>query len=188
MLVKKLLFVVLCLLALSALPAAAQDTTETAPASTTINISMTDYNFVVDGQKPGDPLVLQIGQSYEIHFTNNSATKVPHEVLMGKDPKMDGKYKHDYKTFLLDGEEVTFSGQMNGQDFDVVATGMSEFELPPGGDLSISFTLTDDKKVGDWEMGCFEFLSTTNSDSNPGPSHYDVGMHLPIKVTPAASS
>jgi hypothetical protein len=188
MFVKNLL-VAATLLALMVLPAAAQDASSpTPPPPIPINITMTDYNFVVEGLAANQPLELHVGQPYEIHFKNTSATQMPHEVLMGKDAMtLKGGFKHDYSTPMLDDVEVELSGEMNGHEFLVGAAGLNEFELPVGGEITISFTLPDEK-VGEWEMGCFEFLSMDNTVDNPGPTHYDAGMHLAISVKPAAAT
>ena len=170
-------------------PVFAQDETTPAPdAVTEFNITMSDYKFTVEGQDASQPLHLEVGQLYRLHLTSTSVTKIAHEILFGKNPNVVAGTSHlDYADPLLADVEVLFSGTNNGGDFAFAATGMKELEVEPGQELTLEFTLPD-SKVGAWEIGCFEFMSMTSTDANPGPSHYDVGMHLPVIVTPPASS
>src|SRR6266568_9512405 len=168
--------IVLLLLCVSA-PTFAQD--ETIPAPDTaieFNITMNDYTFTVAGQDAKQPLQLQARQLYRLHVTSASSLKIAHEILFGKNPNVVAGTSHlDFADPLLADVEVLFSGSNNGADFAFAATGMKELEVQPGQELTIEFTLPDDK-VGNWEIGCFEFMSMTSTDANPGPSHYDVGM------------
>lgn len=184
------LFAMLALLVLViSAPVFAQDETTPAPDSAVeFNITMNDYNFAIAGQDATQPLQLQAGQMYRLHLTNGSTVKTPHEILFGKNPNVVAGTSHlDYADPMLADVEVLFSGTNNGADFTFAANGMKELEMAPGQELTLEFTLPD-AKVGDWEMGCFEFLNLASTDENPGPSHYDVGMHLPIVVSAAASS
>ncbi len=109
-----------------------------------------------------------------------------HEILFGRNPQiLDGTIHLDYTEPLLNDVPVTLTGTFGGHDFLFSANGMNELEIPTGGQLTLDFTLPD-AKVGNWEVGCFEFLSMDNTDEHPGPTHYDVGMHLPIVVRPAS--
>jgi len=146
------------------------------------NITMSDYSFSVEGQKAGAPLQLQTGQDYQLTFTNASALKMAHEVLFGKDvTKFPGGFSHTFKTPLLADVPVMLVDPAD-KDFMVDMAGLDEFQIGVGRQTTIEFTLPD-SKVGSWEMGCFEFVSMDNTDDKPGPTHYDVGMHLPIVVT-----
>lgn len=169
-------------------PVFAQDETTPAPdAAIEFNITMTDYNFVVDGLEANQPLQLEAGQAYRLHVMNNSTTMMAHEVLMGRNANtLEGGFKHDYAEPMLSDVEVVLTSQMDGKDFLIGVAGLNEFELSVGQEMTLEFTLPDDK-VGDWEIGCFEFLSMENTEENPGPTHYDVGMHLPIEVSAANS-
>jgi len=184
---RKLAAASILFLFLFGLPALAQDgANPAAPPAIEFNISLTDYNFAVEGLDAGKPLALTAGQTYRLHFSNDSAMKMGHEVLFGKNANVVAGSSHlDYADSLLDDVEVLLSGTINGNDFVFVSSGMKELEVASGQALTIEFTLPDDK-VGDWEIGCFEFLSTTNTDDNPGPTHYDVGMHIPVVVSAAA--
>jgi len=148
-----------------------------------INIAMSDYSFVVDGQKPDQPLELQAGQPYVLTFTNKSESKMAHEVLFGKDVTKLGDFAHTYADPLLSDVPVMLTSAADA-DFMINVPGLDQFQIGADKAITIEFTLPDEK-VGDWELGCFEYLSMTNSDDNPGPTHYDVGMHLPIVVMAA---
>jgi hypothetical protein len=169
-------------------PVFAQDETTPMPDSVIeFNITLSDYNFTVAGQDALQPLQLQAGQTYRLHLTSTSLTKIAHEILFGKNPNVVAGTSHlDFADSMLADVEVLFSGSNNGTDFVFAASGMKELEVAPGQELTLEFTLPNDK-VGDWEIGCFEFMSMTSTDENPGPSHYDVGMHLPVIVSAAAS-
>ena len=171
---------------LLSLPVFAQEhNMDMATDAVVFNISMTDYSFVVDGLDANQPLELQAGQVYQMHFRNDSSLNMAHEVLVGRNPNtLEGGFKHDFAEPLLSDVEVMLTSQMDGKDFMIGAAGLNEFELAVGQEITLEFTLPDDK-VGDWEIGCFEFLSMDNSEDNPGPTHYDVGMHLPITVRAA---
>jgi hypothetical protein len=182
---KKHLFIAVLLVLLAALPAAAQQHSMTMPTDAIkFNITLTDYSFVVEGQAADQPLELQAGQAYELHFKNDSATQMAHEVLFGKDPTIiGGQFKHDFTTPLLGDVPVMLSNPLD-KDFMVNVPGLDQFQIGVGKEITLDFTLPDDK-VGDWELGCFEYVSMDNNDENPGPTHYDKGMHLPIIVKPA---
>lgn len=186
---KALFTIAVIVVLITSLPALARaQSTETASAAVEFNITLTDYSFVIEGLEAEQPLQLQAGQAYLLHFKNTSATLMSHEVLIGKDPLMlPGGFKHDYSEALLGDVEVVLSSQMDGKDFTIGAAGLNEFELAVGQEMTLEFTLPDDK-VGDWEMGCFQFLSMDDTEEHPGPSHYDVGMHLPIVVSPASDT
>ena len=148
-----------------------------------INIALSDYHFIVDGQKPDAPLALQAGQDYQITFTNKSESKMAHEVLFGKNVTKLGNFAHTYTDPLLSDVPVMLTSPSDS-DFMVNVAGLDQFQIGVDKSVTIEFTLPD-SKVGDWEMGCFEYLSMSDSDTHPGPTHYDVGMHLPITVTAA---
>ena len=105
-----------------------------------------------------------------------------HEILFGRNPtKYPGGYAHTYSEPLLDDVAVMLTNPLD-KDFMVNVPGLDQFQIGVGKQMTIEFTLPD-SKVGSWEMGCFEFVSMNNSEANPGPTHYDVGMHLPIVVS-----
>ncbi len=179
---------ILGVLLLAALPVAAQEDSGSAlPDAVEFNITLTDYSFVVEGMEANQPLELQAGQPYVFHFTNASGSHMAHEVLVGQNAMtLEGGFKHDYETPMLDDVEAVLTIQMGDYEYLVGAAGLNEFEVPPDGEINLSITLPE-TKVGEWEIGCFEFLSMDNTEEDPGPTHYDVGMHLPIIVTAAVS-
>jgi uncharacterized cupredoxin-like copper-binding protein len=141
---------------------------------------MTEYQFQVEGQDLGTPLELKTGEAYKLHFTN--AGKLPHEVLLGKDPiEVKPRVHLDLEENLLQDVEVTIEGKMNDQDFEIVAPGLIEIQMMPSQELTLVFTLPEEK-AGDWLMSCFTFVDPKATDENPGATHHDVGMHLPITV------
>lgn len=154
--------------------------------ATAINVTMTEYKFLIEGQDENTPLKLQAGKEYEIDFKNSGNLK--HEVLIGSDPIVikDG-YHHDFNNLLLSDVEVEVSGQMNDKEFAIGVAGLNEFELNPGQELAIDFTLPDNK-AGDWEMGCFVSVDPNATDEDPGAGHYDIGMHIPVNVVSGSAS
>ena len=180
--------IALLVLAIGAPAFAQEESTPSPDTPVEFNITMTDYKFSVDGLAPDQPLQLEVGQAYRLHITSASQSKIAHEILFGKNANVVAGTSHlDYADPMLADVEVLFSATNNGGDFTFAATGMAELEVAPGQELTLEFTLPDDK-VGNWEIGCFEFMDMTNTDANPGPTHYDVGMHLPVVVSAAASS
>ena len=152
---------------------------------TTINISMSEYKYVVDGQKDGDPIKLETGKPYRLVFHNVGTLE--HEVLIGQAAiTITGGFKHDFKSALLEDVETVITNGQAESGFTVGAAGLAEFELRVKQDLAISFTLPDDK-VGDWELGCFVSLDPKATADNPGAGHYDVGMHLLVTVVKGGS-
>jgi len=147
---------------------------------TVFNITMKDYQFVVEGQELNAPIQLEVGKPYTLHFIHEGADE--HEVLIGEGAiEVAADIHHDFTTSLLEDVEVSIVGQMNDNDFVIGVPGLNEFEMNPGQELSISFTLPEDK-IGDWEMGCFVYLDKEATEENPSPTHYDAGMHLTINV------
>ena len=159
---------------------------QAADEPTVLNISMSEYKFVVDGQKEGDPIRLETGKPYRLVFHNIGTSE--HEALIGQQPKIiAGGYKHDFTNNLLEDVETTITNGQEESGFTIGAAGLAEFELLVKQDLAIEFTLPDDK-VGDWELGCFVSLDPKATEENPGAGHYDVGMHLPVTVVKGSSS
>ncbi len=159
---------------------------QAADEPTTFDISMSEYKYVVEGQKEGDPIKLETGKLYRFVFHNLGTSE--HEALIGQEPKtITGGFKHDFTNNLLEDVETTITNGQEESGFTIGATGFAEFELLVKQDLALEFTLPDDK-VGDWELGCFVSLDPNAPEDNPGAGHYDVGMHLPITVIKGSSS
>jgi len=146
------------------------------------NITMKEYTVEVDGMEKDTPLQFEVGKLYELHFTNAGALQ--HEVLMGQNALVtDTEYNFhlDFERNLLDDVEVSVVGEMNGAEFVIGTAGLVEFEVNPGQELTISFTLPEDK-IGDWQIGCFVSIDPEATDDNPGLTHFDLGMKLPVVV------
>ncbi len=164
---------------LVALPVAAQDM-----STTVINVTLNEYHFIVEGQELDQPLQLESGTEYQIHFTNEGT--LTHEVLIGSGPiDIGNEIHHDFEEALLGDVEVSVTGQMNDEEFVIGVAGLNEFELDPGQALDITFTLPD-SKIGTWEIGCFVSVNLDAPADNPGVGHYDLGMHLPVEVVAAS--
>jgi hypothetical protein len=145
-----------------------------------VNISLTEYKFSVEGEADDQPLQLETGATYRIHFKNVGLFK--HEVLIGSDPKIiQGGFKHDFENLLLSDVEVEISSSEDNPQFVIGVPGLNEFELAPQQELMVSFTLPEDK-IGAWEMACFVSIDPNAPEDNPGEGHYDVGMHIPVNV------
>src|ERR1041385_540688 len=95
---------------------------------TTINISMSEYKFVVEGQKEGDPIQLETGKPYRLVFHNRGTSE--HEALIGQEPKIiTGGFKHDFTNNLLEDVETTITNGQEESGFTIGAAGLAEFEL-----------------------------------------------------------
>ena len=170
-------------LSLLAVAFVSADDNASAPNQIEYNISMKEYGFVVEGLNAGEPLTLQVGQPYTLHIKNEGT--LAHEMLIGQDAIVTNKANNwhlDFAENLLGDVETDTSGVMNGAEFTIATPGMGEFELQPGQELSLSFTLPEGK-VGNWQIGCFVFSDPNATDANPGVSHYDLGMKYPVVVT-----
>lgn len=157
---------------------------EIEPEAIVFDISLIEYQIVINGLQPGDSLELEAGQPYTFNFVNDGTGE--HEILFGQNAieLMEGSHL-DYEVSLLDDVEVSISGLMGDKNFIIGVTGLIEFEVYPGQELSFTFTLPEDK-VGEWEMGCFIFLNADATEENPSPTHFDVAMHRAIHVVSAS--
>jgi hypothetical protein len=162
-----------------ALPAVAQQA-EVEPISYTIVIN--DYTFAVEGQPPGEGLTLQAGQLYRLMFRNDGLVK--HEVLFGREAIQTDGFFTDYAEHLLIETETAVFGVMMEDTFEIETFGLHELELTHGQELAVEFTLPEDL-IGMWELGCFVALNPDATADYTGPTHYDVGMKLPLEVVEA---
>lgn len=143
---------------------------------------MNDYSFTVEGQEAGEGLTLEVGQLYRLVFRNDGL--VLHEVLIGRNPSQEGDFMGDYAEHLLEDVLVDVYGVGEAFTFEVVSPGFLEMELAHGQELAIQFTLTEDY-IGEWEIGCFAPLNPNAAADEHGPTHYDVGMVIPLEVVAA---
>jgi uncharacterized cupredoxin-like copper-binding protein len=147
------------------------------------NITMKEYEFDVEDMEAGAPLEFEAGELYELHFTN--AGEVEHEVLIGQNPLVtdaENNFHLDFEANLLDDVEVSIRGEMNDADFVIGVTGLIEFEINPGQELTLSFTLPEEK-VGEWQIACFVSVDPDATEEEPGATHFDLGMTLPVVVS-----
>ncbi|MEP6987172.1 MAG: hypothetical protein ABI970_16315 [Chloroflexota bacterium] len=158
---------------------------QAADEPTVLTINVSEYKYVVDGLKEGDPIKLETGKPYQLVFTNAGTGE--HEALFGSEPKILNGFKHDFTNNLLEDVETTITDGQDESGFTIGATGLAEFEIIVKQKLAIEFTLPDDK-VGEWEMGCFVSLDPKAPEDNPGAGHYDVGMHIPVIVVKGSAS
>ena len=98
-----------------------------------LKISVGELFFQVEGQEKNSPLVLETGTEYELVFKN--VGMVLHEVILGRQMKLEQGMAAGYQELLLEDVEV-------------------ETLLEPGVELRVAFTLPDEK-AGEWEIGCF---------------------------------
>jgi uncharacterized cupredoxin-like copper-binding protein len=176
----------LCLLSVGLLTAQEDEAGAEEPFAV-YNFSMQEFSFLVEGMEEGAPLQLEAGKLYELHFTNEGA--LMHELLAGQEALVtdaEHDYHLDFATNLLDDVEVSISGEMNGEPFIIGVAGLVEFELSPGQSLTISFTLPEEK-VGEWEIACFSSIDPKATEENPGLTHFDLGMKVPVVVSAPSS-
>lgn len=149
------------------------------------NITMKEFEFHADDMEAMEPLEFEVGQLYELHFKNEGSLE--HEVLIGQNPLVtdaEHNYHLDFDGNLLDDVEVSIRGEMNDADFVIGVTGLVEFELNSGQELTLSFVLPEDK-IGEWEIACFVSVDPDATEDNPGATHFDLGMKWPIVVSAA---
>jgi uncharacterized cupredoxin-like copper-binding protein len=155
----------LCFLVLASLTAlgVAQEE-EATPEATKLAFTLNEMNFILAGQEPNTPVVLETGKSYALEFTN--VGKLKHEVLWGRSPiKTATGALEDYETNLFASTEAV----VDNKGWEVVNAGLIEVVLEPGQTLEVIVTIPEEMK-GDWEMGCFQ------------PGHYEAGMHAAIVI------
>ncbi len=181
------LFVVLVVTAALTLKTTHVVRADDAPAK--ITIDMEDFHFTVEGQQPSTPILLKVGQLYDMTIKNTG--KYAHEIWWGRDPRMveDEGRLDGYKTNLLENVAVAITGtQPNSTDpFEIDINGLVEIEEAPGQQFTIEFKLPDSAK-GQWEIGCFQPMpkatETAPATDTPAPDvpHYTVGMKLDLIV------
>jgi uncharacterized cupredoxin-like copper-binding protein len=150
------------------------------------NISLTEYVIQVEGMEEGQALEFVVGQPYELHFSNDGTLE--HEILVGQEALVtdtEMNYHLDFERNLLNDVETFIKGEMNGEDFAIGVSGLIEFEINPGQELTIGFTLPEEK-LGEWEFACFVSSSPDATEEEPGLTHFDLGMMLPVMVLAAS--
>jgi uncharacterized cupredoxin-like copper-binding protein len=148
-----------------------QQTSESATAATTapdtIEVTMKDFAY-----EP-DTLTIPAGQEITLQFTNTGA--VEHYFVVGNTMAGD---KDGFEQNLFRGVSLEKNKPAEGHDDEAHEEEEddhpNEFELPPGGSGSITFTLPPEK-AGTYRIACFE---TTGEQK-----HYEMGMKGALTVT-----
>jgi uncharacterized cupredoxin-like copper-binding protein len=137
---------------------------EAATDVTKLAFTLNEMSFILEGQQPNTPVVLEAGKSYALTFEN--VGKIKHEVLWGRSPiKTATGALEDYETNLFASTEAI----VDSKGWEVVNAGLIELVLEPGQTLEVMITIPEEMK-GDWDMGCFQ------------PGHYEAGMHAAIVI------
>lgn len=179
------LCVAMSLALISAVLLSAQDV-DVGDAPVSYTVHLTEYMMHVDDMEMDAALEFEVGKEYQITFINDGS--VEHEILIGQNALVtdaENNYHLDFETNLLDDVEMSILGEMDGKEFVVGVSGLIEFELNPGLQLTIDFTLPEDK-VGDWELACFVSVDPEATEENPGITHFDLGMKMPVVVKAAS--
>ncbi len=135
-----------------------------AQAEQTLNISLNNFSFTLEGQGPNEAIKLEAGKTYAFHFKNTD--KLDHEILWGQSFMLNDKgQREDYETNLFEAIEI----KVEGDGWDAISPGLIELELKAGKEIEIVVSIPEDVK-GEWEMGCFV------------TGHHEAGMHTPIVI------
>lgn len=138
------------------------------------NIRLNEFTYEAQEIEAEGAIVLKAGNTYRITFENTGL--IEHEIMIGAETKtmeMEGmEMLHGYHHDLLSDMPVSIMGEMNEQMFSLTVRDLSEIRLQPAQQMTVEFTLPDDK-VGDYELGCFL------------PGHYQANMRMPVQVVSA---
>lgn len=131
---------------------------------------MSEFFFQVEGQAPGEPLVVQAGQRVKLEIKNEGV--IFHEAMFGAEANGNGD--HGYVENLLEGVGVKIGHEMimgnTERTLGMEIEGFEEVELDPGIGVSIEFTVPASYAGRTFEIGCFV------------PGHYEAGMKLALVV------
>ncbi len=130
---------------------------------TTLEISMGEMFFQLEGQEQNAAIVLEAGETYAIEFKNVGAVK--HVAFIGREVVTEDGVAVGYATNLLEDVEV----KLEGAGWEVEAPGFIELELEPAEEAELIVTIPESLK-GEWEIGCFI------------PGHYQAGMKAPFVI------
>ena len=148
-----------------------QQTSESAPAAATapdtIEVTMKDFAYAPD------TLTIPAGQEVTLQFTNTGA--VEHYFVVGNTitDDNDGFEQNLFRGVALEKNKQTEGGDEAAHE-EEEDDHPNEFELPPGGSGSITFTLPPEK-AGTYQIACFEVTG--------GQKHYEMGMEGALTVT-----
>lgn len=151
-----------------------QQDSSTADASSTsadtIEVTMTDFAY-----EPSR-ITVPAGQTVTLQFTNAGA--VEHYFVVGDTVASDND---GFEQNLFRGVSIEKTKQSEGdeeEEHQEEEGHENEFELPPGGSGSMTFTLPP-SKAGTYTIACFE---TTGNEA-----HYRMGMQGTLTVTTSAN-
>jgi len=171
---------------------------------TAVTITMNEYGFLIDAQAIGTPMTLKTGTAYILTIKNSG--NMAHEIWFGRDTKIQNGRVDGYTTNLFTGVDmaVTIPTTTTANPLEMDTTAFYEVYLNPAEVVQLTFTLPT-TAAGKWELGCFQPLPTPNATADSSamtmpaataaatsaataaaavviPSHYDVGMKLPLIV------
>jgi len=149
----------------------ATDASTAAADTTTIKVTMTDYAY-----RPAR-ITVPTGEPVTLQFTNEGT--VEHYFVVGDTLARtnEGFQQNLFRGVSIEKQKLTAGhedgeGEHEGEEEHHA----NEFELPPGGSGSMTFTLPA-SKAGTYTMACFE---TTG-----GKTHYQRGMEGTLTVSAA---
>ena len=133
----------------------------------TIKVTMKDFAY-----QPSS-ITVPAGQAVTLQFTNTGS--VEHYFVVGDTvaSNTDG-----FQQNLFSGVSIEKSKQSGGHEEKEEEHHANEFELPPGGQGTMTFTLPSEK-AGTYTIACFE---TTGSET-----HYEMGMEGTLTVVGSAN-
>lgn len=144
-------------------------TTAASASADTIEVTMKDFAY-----EP-DTLTVPAGQEVTLAFTNTGT--VEHYFVVGDTITQD---KDGFEQNLFSGVSIQKSKQTEGHEEEEEEHEEEEgdhenvFELPPGGQGTLTFTLPSEK-AGTYTIACFE---TTGNKK-----HFEMGMRGVLTVT-----
>ncbi len=136
-------------------------------------VVMGEYFFQVEGQAPGEALVLTPGRRVQLSFVNRGA--LFHEAMFGHE--VDGD--HGYHENFFEGVGLKVEHEMamgeHHRAMELEVAGLGEIELDPEMGMTVTFTVPERYAGRSFEIGCFV------------EGHYDAGMKLPLIVSGEAA-
>ena len=143
-----------------------------APSTDTIEVTMTDFAY-----EPAS-ITVPAGQPVTLQFTNTGSAE--HYFVVGDTvaTNNDGFEHNLFRGVSIEKRKQTEGHEADGEEaHEDEEHHAHEFELPPGGRGSLTFTLPPEK-AGTYTIACFE----TEGDQ----THYAMGMEGTLTVTASA--
>jgi len=127
-----LMLVLASVLMLEALPLALAHGDEEEEA--VLTLSMGEFYFQLDGQEPGQTVVLEAGKGYKLRLVN--VGQIEHEVMVGQGARfMEGGTRHGYLHNFF--------------------SSIGEFTLKPGNEVTLDLEVPASYAGQTFEIGCF---------------------------------